>query len=388
LAGRIFVVSLQRKQECITKNITIMKKFILALTALLTMTVSANAMSYEQAREQALFLTDKMAYELNLTEDQYEAAYEINLDYLMSINNYDDLYGLYWERRNMDLSYILLDWQYRAYCAASYFYRPLYWDRGYWHFGIYARYPHRSYFYFGRPHFYVTYRGGHSWHMNGGRSWYHGRNWGMAHRNVSGGRGFGMRNGFDRGDYRNGHRGIGHNDRGIGTRGINNRNMDRGGSRSIENRGINNRSMDRGGSRSIEHRGGVGSQNMDRGNGTRSMENRGTINRSGSSYGGSRSGSYGTSRSSSMGSSRSSSMGRSSVRESSTRATTMPSRSNFSSSRSSSSRSMSAPSRSFSPSRSSSSHSMGTRSSSSSRGGGMSSHGGGSRSGGHFGGHR
>ena len=107
------------------KNITIMKKFILALTALLTMTVSANAMSYEQAREQALFLTDKMAYELNLTEDQYEAAYEINLDYLMSINNYDDLYGLYWERRNMDLSYILLDWQYRAYCAASYFYRPL-----------------------------------------------------------------------------------------------------------------------------------------------------------------------------------------------------------------------------------------------------------------------
>ena len=100
-----------------------MKKFILALTALLTMTVSANAMSYEQAREQALFLTDKMAYELNLTEDQYEAAYEINLDYLMSINNYDDLYGLYWERRNMDLSYILLDWQYRAYCAASYFYR-------------------------------------------------------------------------------------------------------------------------------------------------------------------------------------------------------------------------------------------------------------------------
>ena len=370
-----------------------MKKFILALTALLTMTVSANAMSYEQAREQALFLTDKMAYELNLTEDQYEAAYEINLDYLMSINNYDDLYGLYWERRNMDLSYILLDWQYRAYCAASYFYRPLYWDRGSWHFGIYARYPHRSYFYFGRPHFYVTYRGGHSWHMNGGRSWYHGRNWGMAHRNVSGGRGFGMRNGFDRGDYRNGHRGIGHNDRGIGTRGINNRNMDRGGSRSIENRGINNRSMDRGGSRSIEHRGGVGSQNMDRGNGTRSMENRGTINRSGSSYGGSRSGSYGTSRSSSMGSSRSSSMGRSSmgrssVRESSTRATTMPSRSNFSSSRSSSSRSMSAPSRSFSPSRSSSSHSMGTRSSSSSRGGGMSSHGGGSRSGGHFGGHR
>ena len=369
-----------------------MKKFILALTALLTMTVSANAMSYEQAREQALFLTDKMAYELNLTEDQYEAAYEINLDYLMSINNYDDLYGMYWERRNMDLSYILLDWQYRAYCAATYFYRPLYWDRGYWHFGIYARYPHRSYFYFGRPHFYVTYRGGHSWHMNGGRSWYHGRNWGMAHRNVTGGRGFGMRNGFDRGDYKN--HGIGghHNDRGIGTRGsgrsIENRgSMNRGGfgnSRSIENRGSmnrggvgNNRNMDRG---TMDR---SGSRSMDRGtmdrSGSRSMD-RGTMDRSGSrsmdrsgSYGSSRSSSFGSSRSSSFGSSRSSSFGRSSSRESSTRATTAPSRSNFSSGRSSS-HSMSAPSRSFSPSRSSGA-SMGSRGGGGHSGGRSSSHG-------------
>lgn len=45
-----------------------MKKFVSALILLFTVTVSANAMSYEQAREQALFLTDKMAYELNLSE--------------------------------------------------------------------------------------------------------------------------------------------------------------------------------------------------------------------------------------------------------------------------------------------------------------------------------
>ena len=61
---------------------------MIALTVLFAATVSANAMSYEQARDQALFLTDKMAYELNLTQDQYEAAYEINLDYLLSIDNY------------------------------------------------------------------------------------------------------------------------------------------------------------------------------------------------------------------------------------------------------------------------------------------------------------
>jgi hypothetical protein len=180
---------------------TTMKKMMIALLAMLTMSISASAMSYEQARDQALFLTDKMAYELNLTEDQYEAAYEINLDYLLSIDNYDDLYGTYWERRNLDLSYVLLDWQYRSYLAATYFYRPLYWDAGYWHFGIYARYPHRTWFYFGRPAFYYSYHGGHAWHRNGGRSWYHGRTFGRDHRVARGSQGHGMRNGYDQGRY-------------------------------------------------------------------------------------------------------------------------------------------------------------------------------------------
>ena len=177
-----------------------MKKFIIALVAIFTMTfTTASAMSYEQARQQALFLTDKMAYELNLTDDQYEAAYEVNLDYLMGINTYDDLYGVYWRQRNLDLSYILLDWQYRAFCDAHYFYRPLYWDGGYWHFGIYARYPRRDYFFFGRPHFYVSYRGDHCWRVNGGRSWYHGRVYGRPYH--GGQPRMGMRDGFNRGDY-------------------------------------------------------------------------------------------------------------------------------------------------------------------------------------------
>lgn len=177
-----------------------MKKFIIALVAMFTLTfTTASAMSYEQARQQALFLTDKMAYELNLTDDQYEAAYEVNLDYLMGVDTYDDLYGVYWRQRNLDLSYILLDWQYRAFCDATYFYRPLYWDGGYWHFGIYARYPRRDYFFFGRPHFYVSYRGDHCWRVNGGRSWYHGRVYG---RPFAGGQPrMGMRDGFNRGDY-------------------------------------------------------------------------------------------------------------------------------------------------------------------------------------------
>ena len=180
-----------------------MKRFISVLALLLVMAVSAKAMSYKQARQQALFLTDKMAYELNLSDAQYEAAYEINLDYLMGINTYDDLYGDYWRQRNLDLSYILLDWQYRTYVAATYFYRPLYWNAGYWHFGIYARYPHRDYYFFyDRPRVFVEYRGGHSWKMNGGRSWYHGRDFGHRH----GAKFTGLRDGFNRGDFGQGKR--------------------------------------------------------------------------------------------------------------------------------------------------------------------------------------
>ena len=181
-----------------------MKKMLFTLVAMLTIAVSANAMSYEQARREALFLTDKMAYELNLTDAQYEAAYEINLDYLMGVTSYNDVFGTYWERRNLDISYILYSWQWDLFRAATYFYRPLYWEAGVWHFGIYARYPHRDYFYFGRPHFYLTYRGGHSWRHNGGRSYYEGRHDHFRpHRTRE--EHSGMRNSWDRGDYRGNH---------------------------------------------------------------------------------------------------------------------------------------------------------------------------------------
>lgn len=170
-----------------------MKKVMITLMVILTTFTGTQAMSYEQARREALFLTDKMAYELNLTDEQYNAAYEINLDYLMGVTGRDNVFGTYWERRNLDFSYILLDWQYQAFCAASYFYRPLYWDAGYWHFGIYACYP-RTHFYFARPTVYISYRGGHSWHRNGGRSF-----WKDQHRTFNhGGTHRGMRDNSNR----------------------------------------------------------------------------------------------------------------------------------------------------------------------------------------------
>ena len=261
-----------------------MKKFILALVAMVTMTVtSASAMSYEQARQQALFLTDKMAYELNLTDDQYEAAYETNLDYLMSVNTVDDLYGIYWRQRNMDLSYILLDWQYRSFLNASYFYRPLYWDAGYWHFGIYARYPHRDYYFFGRPTFYVSYRGGHSWRMNGGRSWYNGRNFGGPR--PGGQPRMGMRDGFDRGDYGRGQSfgNMNHNNRPQ----VTSQNRPQvGGNQNRPQMNSQNRN---------QNNGGFGNQNRPFGN--RESSTRTTVNRdntmSNGTFGGSRGGSFG-----------------------------------------------------------------------------------------------
>lgn len=276
--------------------------------------VAASAMSYSQAREQALFLTDKMAYELNLTDDQYEAAYEINLDYLLSVNSDDELYGDYWRWRNIDFSYVLLDWQYRMFCEAAYFYRPLYFSAGVWHFAIYARYPHRDYFYFNRPTVYVSYRGGHSWRQNNGSSWYSGRTFGSRR---GGDAHFGMRDGFKRGDYGRGNR------QSFGSRG----------SRRVESRGNS----------------GFGSRRDNSGSGFGS--------RSSSGFGSSRSSSgFGSSRGSGFGS-----------RESSTRTTVRQPESNrgfsgssFGSRRDNSSGS-SAPRSTFKPSGSSRSGGFGSR---------------------------
>lgn len=136
-----------------------MKKMMI-LTMMMVMTISATAMSYTAAKNEALFLSDKMAYELNLTDAQYDAVYEINLDYLMSVNGRDDVFGTWWNRRNNDLRFVLTAWQYDKYMAQSYFYRPLTWNAGTFTFSIYSHYTNRSHFYKARPTVYVNYKGG------------------------------------------------------------------------------------------------------------------------------------------------------------------------------------------------------------------------------------
>ena len=117
-------------------------------------------MSYKTAKNEALFLTDKMAYELNLTDAQYEAVYEINLDYMMSVSGRNDTYGKWWNRRNTDLQYVLTAYQYNKYVGIAYFYRPLTWNNGSWIFNVYTHYSNKSHFYKGHPKGYVSYKGG------------------------------------------------------------------------------------------------------------------------------------------------------------------------------------------------------------------------------------
>ena len=135
-----------------------MKKMMF-MAMMMVMTISANAMSYNAAKNEALFLSDKMAYELNLTAAQYEAVYEINLDYLLSVNGHNDTFGIWWDRRNADLRFVLNAWQYDKYMSCAYFYRPVAWKSGGWSFGIYSHYD-RNRFYHARPTVFVTYKGG------------------------------------------------------------------------------------------------------------------------------------------------------------------------------------------------------------------------------------
>ena len=130
------------------------------MAMMMVMTISAKAMSYSAAKYEALFLSDKMAYELNLTNAQYDDVYEINLDYLMSVNGYSDVYGKYWNRRNNDLKYVLTAYQYEKYLKLNYFYRPLSWEKGAWTFLVYNHYKNKNHFYKGNPKGYSSYKGG------------------------------------------------------------------------------------------------------------------------------------------------------------------------------------------------------------------------------------
>ena len=100
-----------------------MKKMFTLALMMMAMTISANAMSYKTAKNEALFLSDKMASELKLTKSQYDDVYRINLNYL--INSDGRHANTYWQRRNDDLKHVLTAYQYEKYTKHTSFYHPL-----------------------------------------------------------------------------------------------------------------------------------------------------------------------------------------------------------------------------------------------------------------------
>ena len=172
-----------------------MKRLFLLSIICIFCTVQGFSMSYAEARENAYFLTDKMAYELDLTPQQYDVVYSINLDYFMSLRPTSNLRGTYWRYREQDLRYVLFDWQYSLYRTLDYFLYPVRWIYGSWYYPVTVVY-RTGYYYYGHPGPYYTY-GGHHWKERG--RYPNGRYYG-----VSIARGEGMRSRYDASYHRGG----------------------------------------------------------------------------------------------------------------------------------------------------------------------------------------
>ena len=104
-----------------------MKRILLiTLTALFSITVCQANMNSDRVRIETRFLTDRMAYELNLTTYQYNDVYEINYDFINSIRYLTDdiLMGYSWaldryyeylDMRNDDLRWVLNRGQFKRF---------------------------------------------------------------------------------------------------------------------------------------------------------------------------------------------------------------------------------------------------------------------------------
>lgn len=159
--------------------------FFLAIGITAVSSVSMAAMSNSRIRKETRFLTDKMAYELNLSTGQYNDVYEINYDFVYSIRYLMDdvMRGEEWaldkyyrtlDIRNDDLRWVLTASQYRRFIGVDYFYRPIYANGGGWSFRVYIRYTNHNHFYFGKPYHYSSYCGGH-YRTHYHNSYYRGR---------------------------------------------------------------------------------------------------------------------------------------------------------------------------------------------------------------------
>lgn len=166
-----------------------MKKILMALVLALV-SINMMALSNSKMREYARFLSDRMAYELDLSPMQYDDVYEINYDFIYSIDKVmDDVvlgyidaidrYYDYLDYRNDDLRYVLSNVQYNAFLNSEYFFRPVYVLRNSWNLRVYSIYNNHSFYYFDRPSGYYSYIGSHA------RVYYSNGYYVNRHQNIS-----------------------------------------------------------------------------------------------------------------------------------------------------------------------------------------------------------
>ena len=369
------------------------RTLLVGMMMLVSTSIVAQPMNYNAIRNNARFLTDRMAYTLGIgTAAIIDDLYRINYDYIYGINEYlDDIalgyryddYMAICAERDYALQMLLGDVLWSRLIGYDYFYRPIIFENHRWRFGIYAYDWHRDHFYFGAPRYFSGYRGGHFFGGMRPHGGLIGRGPGMAnwHGRAGGAAGPGMNPG---GAYRGGM-----NNR-SGNHGMNQGGNMNHGNQGDMNQGGNMNHGNQGGNMNHGNQGGMnqggntnhGNQGiMNQGSG-RSESNMRSSSRSGNMSGSSRSSSYNRGNTYS----RSSSFGGATTRNSNVGTSRSSSRSSVGSSSRSSSSSMSRGSSSFGGSSRGSSMSSGSRGSSMSSGSRGGSFGGSHSSGGSRGG--
>lgn len=170
------------------------KYVILCMIVCLMGVLPVSASGLGDIRLNARFLTDRMAFELSLNQSQYDDLFEINFDFLNSVDPYLTgmarseaaaltAYYRFLDERNDDLRWILSEMAYARFLALEHFFRPVYAVNNVCYLRVYKVYPDHAHFYFGRPVHYYSYCGGHSRRHCGGGSYYH-RYYGKKYHHV------------------------------------------------------------------------------------------------------------------------------------------------------------------------------------------------------------
>lgn len=190
-----------------------MKRVILLVVAVALVamgSLSMAAMSTGKVRKNARFLTDRMAYELNLSSEQLADVYEINYDFINNVRYLmddvvtgnawalEDYYNML-DIRNDDLRWVLSSSQYIRFLGIEYFSRPIFASGNGWNFRVYVAYPNISFYYYSKPYHYRTYNGGHYRTYYDNRSYYSNR---YHHDIYHGNHGFRDYNRYSRDDFK------------------------------------------------------------------------------------------------------------------------------------------------------------------------------------------